>query len=729
MLYSKITSVTFGTPPSLIHTREVTYRILVTDEMMGNQCSFELDPDSFETDLQFTVNEANEKGNWSCSYECQDESEYCILHQPVDEKDPELLQRWVHTHIHNSKNDSADPESDVSSALIGIRAERLEFNSQVLGAIGEIIDMRGAQLGELILKGSIVNGGLNLRGCTIKGSARFDQSTFDAGVELVGAKIGTLSADGAQFRDRLLVKGVNITSDLLFEQITVEGVINGNEIAIDGKTVLRNADFHDISTFSDSEFGKSVLARNVTFRRRVDFSSSWFENDVNFKNTTFEAELLLSRALISGIADFSDAVFEKQFTLNEVTFRKVVKFNTATFHKGVSMQAIAFENDISFAESAFEGPALFTGTHFRGDVDYSSAIFKKQTDFQNTIFGNEATFDGVIFDDRVSFIRTHFETLASFRGAKIEAVADFSDAQFRGETDFEGATVRGEFDFSLSGDEDQQHQIINLQGVTIENGVLPLPEQGNVIYDLEEATLGDALIATGEIDRPLEHYRLVNVTYDGFDFSRGNHREAFEASDWNIHRTVTEDTDSNKWGIWKLPRRFGIFLAGHEDTNPNTLESTYIKAKNGANQIGDSIAASKFFQREKLFRRWGHRSKLTDSESSTGERFKGAFGWSTNLGFSIVSGYGERPLRVVGSSLAFIFVFALIYQFVTTGLFDQGGFGMHLLFSFQSFITFIVGTPPGATTFTVQLLSSLQGFFGAFLIALFVFTLTRSVDR
>lgn len=697
--------------------------------MMEKQCSYELDPEFFEADLQFTVDESNEEGNWSCPHACQDESEYCILHQPVDEKDSELLQEYVLTHLKNLKRDSNDPESDVFRALIGIRAEQLKFSSQILGAIGETIDMRGAQLGELILKRSIVNSGLNVRGCKIDGVARFDESTFDAGVELVGAKIGTLSAEGAQFKDRLLVEGVDLTSDLMFEQTTVEGIINGNEITIDGETVLRNADFHDISTFSNSAFAGSVLARNATFRRRVDFSSSLFENDVNFKDATFEAELLLSQALLNGIAEFSDAIFEKQFTLNEVTFRNDVKFDTATFHRGVSMQAIAFQNNISFVESTFEGPALFSGTHFEDNVNYSSATFKKQADFKNVVFRNKAVFDGVTFDDRVLFIGSKFGSVASFRDAKIEAVADFSNAQFRGEINFEDATVRGEFDFSLAGDEEQHHQVINLQGVTIENGTLPLPQQGNVVYDLEEATLGDAVIATGEIQRPLDHYRLVNVTYDGFDFSRGNHREAFEASDWNIHRTVTEDTNYDRQRVWNLPRRFGIFLQGHEGKAPHTLESTYIKAKNGANQIGDSIAASKFFQREKLFRRWGHRTKLTDSESSISERIKGVFGWSTNLGFSVVSGYGERPLRVVGSSLAFIFVFALIYQFVTTGLFDQAGFGMHLLFSFQSFITFIVGTPPGATTVDVQLLSSLQGFFGAFLIALFVFTLTRSIDR
>jgi hypothetical protein len=58
-------------------------------------------------------------------------------------------------------------------------------------------------------------------------------------------------------------------------------------------------------------------------------------------------------------------------------------------------------------------------------------------------------------------------------------------------------------------------------------------------------------------------------------------------------------------------------------------------------------------------------------------------------------------------------------------------FGEYLLFSFQSFITFIVGPPPIPSTdsFALRVGSAFEGFLGAFFIALFVFTLTRSIHR
>ncbi|WP_202614469.1 ion channel [Halostella litorea] len=52
-----------------------------------------------------------------------------------------------------------------------------------------------------------------------------------------------------------------------------------------------------------------------------------------------------------------------------------------------------------------------------------------------------------------------------------------------------------------------------------------------------------------------------------------------------------------------------------------------------------------------------------------------------------------------------------------------------LVFSIQSFVTLIFGDIPGGTTLLTRLLSSAQGFLGAFFIALFVFTLTRRIHR
>jgi len=75
-------------------------------------------------------------------------------------------------------------------------------------------------------------------------------------------------------------------------------------------------------------------------------------------------------------------------------------------------------------------------------------------------------------------------------------------------------------------------------------------------------------------------------------------------------------------------------------------------------------------------------------------------------------------------------LFAFVFAFVDPTSTYQGRVGEgYLLLSFQSFITFILGSTPQQSTFALEVASAIEGFLGAFLIALLVFTLTRSIHR
>jgi len=105
---------------------------------------------------------------------------------------------------------------------------------------------------------------------------------------------------------------------------------------------------------------------------------------------------------------------------------------------------------------------------------------------------------------------------------------------------------------------------------------------------------------------------------------------------------------------------------------------------------------------------------------------KAAFDWVSNLTMDVTTGYGERPRNVVVSSLATVGVFAGIYwSFDALGT-DASDLE-YVLFSFQGFIQFI-GTSPRDNVL-VRLATAIEGFVDAFLIALFMFTLTRSINR
>ena len=646
---------------------------------MAGQCSYDLDPDATDVDLQFTAADLDENGHWSCPHEADDE--FCIFHKSVDEKSSADVRRELLTQIQAAE----EAERNRRPQFVGIRVAQLDISSQIVGSIGVPIDLRNGQIGHLTVERSVINSDVDLRGCEIDDAFNAERATFEGDVNMIGLQGGTVTGQGAQFKARLLMKAINVES-LDFEQATFEGIIAVRFLEVEGETHLADADFHDRADFERSEFRQTVDAHNATFRRGVDFSETLFAGQTTFSNAVFEGDIWLSRALFEQSVDFDRVTFEEQFTLDEVTLRDSVSFNGAIFAKGVWMRATAFEHEMAFVDATFDGSVTFAESIFYDAVDFRDAVMR----------------DG----------------------------ADFFGVRFSGETNFENAVFHDELDLSPAVGSDPPDGRINLCQSTIREGTLSLPEGAEIVYDLEEATLGKATIAAGEVAQPLEHYRLVNVTYDGFDFAKEVHRDAFQASEWNLHRTIFDESTSRNTQFFRtLPRRFGLFVQGPKEIEPHVLESTYLKAKNGANDIGDSIAASEFFQREKLFRRWKHRQTASERTLPGATRVRAAFSWGENLGFSLVSGYGERPLRVVFSSLFLIVVFSLIYNFITEGPFEEAGLGDHLLFSFQSFITFILGTPPEAAAFEIQALSSIQGFLGAFFIALFVFTLTRSIDR
>jgi len=53
---------------------------------------------------------------------------------------------------------------------------------------------------------------------------------------------------------------------------------------------------------------------------------------------------------------------------------------------------------------------------------------------------------------------------------------------------------------------------------------------------------------------------------------------------------------------------------------------------------------------------------------------------------------------------------------------------IHLTFSVQSFVSLVLGGPTVENAF-VSFIGATEGFLGGFMIALFVFTLTRSIAR
>lgn len=174
---------------------------------------------------------------------------------------------------------------------------------------------------------------------------------------------------------------------------------------------------------------------------------------------------------------------------------------------------------------------------------------------------------------------------------------------------------------------------------------------------------------------------------------------------------------------WEVRDGIADQLAARSDVSLTIeqREITYINARKGADDVGDNNAASHFFVNEMQTRRQRHKRE--------GDYRR----YVSNLLFDFIAGYGERPARVIRSSALCVALFAAgywalwqVYPSFSSHIYD--GVAGALLLSFASFSAFVLGGA-NVTVRPIRLLANIEAFVGAFLIALFVFTLTRSLHR
>lgn len=178
-----------------------------------------------------------------------------------------------------------------------------------------------------------------------------------------------------------------------------------------------------------------------------------------------------------------------------------------------------------------------------------------------------------------------------------------------------------------------------------------------------------------------------------------------------------------------------------ESPTPTQLEATYQQAKTAASEAGDADVAAAFFMQEKAWARRQYRDTVWKGTNADGEavslrrRAKAGYRWLANEMLRLTAGYGEKPQRVLGISIGVIVFFTGLFGFVLQeGFSDPPPYGHwigYLLVSLESFVTLVLGAPAQIKEGAVflRLAAQTEEFLGVFLIALFVFTLTRAIHR
>ncbi|MEZ3169971.1 pentapeptide repeat-containing protein [Halorubrum sp. RMP-47] len=470
------------------------------------------------------------------------------------------------------------------------------------------------------------------------------------------------------------------------------------------------------------------LASRTAKRRKLQFIDATFES-FDIAGETVDPGtnygINLAHATLAGV-DLTDTRVNKQIRFSHATFEGASRFWNAQFNGFVGMRDAEFQGPALFRGATFDRPVNVKHGTFHDDVYFWYTVFRRHANFRDVDFQGYAYFRGVDFDNYVRFSQARFHDEAFFKLGEFGDDADFINAQFDGPhsfidaefertTDFSGVTASGPMDLSGATLEtlemtpekiDGATQFVDLSGSVIDAGELGQPDEGAILYDAQQATLGDVAVTTPHNEPVIEHIRLLSTNFDGFEFE-------------------SDDLDPESAG-WRLHSVFDVSLLpddSRESPSPAALRETYLNAKNGAKQVGNTAAAGHFYYKEMTYRR-KHLADLVSTRQ--GDGLKTGFAWVRNMTLNIVTGYGEYPLRVIGTSMGAVIGFAALYEIVggtETSAADS------VLFSFQSFITFIVGSPPQDTTQVVAVISSFEGFVGAFFIALFVYAFTRRLDR
>lgn len=424
--------------------------------------------------------------------------------------------------------------------------------------------------------------------------------------------------------------------------------------------------------------------------------------------------------------DLRYSTFTRELNLDYASIRSEINLN-GSFIRKFSAHGSSFEHRLNMKYCQI-GSLDLTSAQFKDRVDLSN-ITVGETTLYNVKFLERALFEECKFSQYVVGERATFTSSVTFDGATFREGAEFPQAKFKSEFIFSDVILGDRISFSGSDFEKpvdisvgttQSDAIeLDLSQCTVLTGKICVQSE-LLTTDFSEATIGTvSLYDRGAIS--LKPYTFYRTEFDGFNFSE--YSNELLSNHWLIHQM--ESSSSSRFSHLPLIKSIAVWQKLNSDRGRGesididigALRETYLMAKNGAKQVGDNTATAEFFSHEMRYKRIGHLEHWLSDRS-----FLALYRWVANWGYNLTSGYGERPSRTILSSFCIVLSFTPIYS-VYTDLSLVTSLG----FSFQSFVSLILGPPPEAKV--ADQIAAFEAFLGAFMIALFVFTLTRSIRR
>lgn len=698
--------------------------------MHQGTCEYVFDPsdiDIIHPDVAFNDEELSENGVWKCPHDSFEGYDRCVAHleeipEGVNETD------WLLETVElGSQYDSYNKQRK-SKQFIGANFDNLDLASSTVSREDSfILDFRFADINSLHCVSLDLTHHVNVSMSTIS----------------------SLSMDG----DFDLIRGLNAEiqevelNDTEIKEVDFRDADLGNvflESSILQRVDIRNSDINSI------EFSEASVRRGY-----FNFCSA---NTARAHHATFD------------VVDFDNAAFGSldfyYSDFGEADFRNVAAVKSV--FKGTEFDG-AYFNGADLEVTNWIGADIRSG--YFTDVSFEEASFRKSTidsaKFRNCFFGwvnfQDAEFEKAKFQGSVleqgSFRNAEFVT-ANFTEIDCAGVLNLKETVFEEYLDIKPEPIAQPYD-----------SLIDLSGSEISKGTLSQSDSGRVIYDLEGATIGKVHFVGEETDMHLiNKIRFLRTRFENFDF-RDNDDIILKRVNYNIHN-MFEGAESLAGNL----REYGILLSTGDDhtvpidpiarpqnmktTDPysqsyqnkrentnnrlingeieasNTpsydnprirdLEYTYLLAKNGANEIHDNESSSMFFIREMKQRRKMH-AKLASEGENWKEKVSYRKKWMQNFILGMTAEYGESPTRVIYTSVGTVIIFGVLYLGIKPSLYEN--ILDFFVLSIGSFVTLVIGGVGDIEVTGIRLLTQIEAFVGGFLIAMFVFTLTRSIHR
>jgi len=294
-----------------------------------------------------------------------------------------------------------------------------------------------------------------------------------------------------------------------------------------------------------------------------------------------------------------------------VIFGAAAAFSGATVAGTATFRGASFEHGLRGVGVRFDGPADFMAATFHAVANFTDATFAAGAVFSSTDFRGNATFRGVAFSGPTMLSRTSDYTSVDDRWDRVdvdgrtvtETAVVFRNVICSGKLRLVDVTLDGAVRVAAS----------SLTDETFITDVTPESEVTGIVFDGVDAVAGEVVpdfrvpvtirdSTIGDLQLPgdaFEDVTFEDVTFDGFDF--GAYKSVLAAREWRLHDPSA-------------------------DADPARLENLYLRAKNGANEFGETRAAGEFFQHEMRSRQAAHAARAREALGSRALRRTARYG-------------------------------------------------------------------------------------------------------